>query len=414
MRRFELEWLAHRLFGEDGDILGDERLLVVLAIAAVSISGVFVVSPIVSDLRTPFGISDTQAGNLITVFTAPSVLLVPVVGVLADRFGRRGFVIWGLVLFGLAGAGVGLTTKYHVALLLRWLQGVGFAATLPLTVTLIGDYYRDSREATAQGLRVASIQTVSLVAPTMASLLLLLSWRLPFLFYLNALGVAAWAWRALPEPGVEQESSFRSYMLSLGQSMRQPILAAVLLSFMMRFVLTFGFFAHVSVLLHDSIGATAVQTGLLISAFGLVALLTATQTGRVMAVVDPFLLLFAGFLVAVLSFAVLGFSSALWLTIVGILAFGVSNGITAPIQKSLVTQLVVPARRGGVVSSALFFQSLGQTGGPLVLGFFIARMAPGSSFLLTSMTIGGLGLALTAYAALRRLTVEQFAANEPR
>jgi hypothetical protein len=32
--------------------------------------------------------------------------------------------------------------------------------------------------------------------------------------------------------------------------------------------------------------------------------------------------------------------------------------------------------------------------------------------LLTSVTIGGLGLVLTAYAALRQSTVEQFSANE--
>lgn len=404
---FDIESIARRLFGEEGDVLADVRLLVVLAIAAVSISGVFVVSPIVSDLRGPFAITDTQAGHLITAFTAPSIVLVPVIGILADRIGRRIFVIWGLVLFGLAGAAVSLTVNYHVALALRAVQGVGFAATLPLTVTLIGDYYQGSQEATAQGFRVASIQTVSLVSPTMASLLLLVSWQLPFLFYLSALVVAGLAWRTLPEPAVEQESSFGEYVRFLGQSMRRPVLAAVLLSFVMRFVLTFGFFAHISVLLRESIGATTVSTGLLVSGFGLVALLTATQTGRLMTVVDPFLLLFGGFLVAVLSFVVLGVGSTLPVVVAGIVGFGVSNGITAPIQKTLVTQLVSLSHRGGIVSSALFFQSVGQTGGPLVLGALIARMDPGSSFVVTSLTVGGVGLALTAYAALRRGSVDR-------
>lgn len=403
----KLASLARRLFGEEGDILAEEQLLVVLAVAAVSLSGVFVVSPIVSDLRGPFGISDAEAGHFITAFTAPSIVLVPIIGILADRFGRRIFVIWGLVLFGVAGAGVGFTTDYHVAIALRAVQGAGFAATLPLTVTLIGDYYQGSREATAQGLRVASIHTVSLVSPTVASLLILIAWQLPFVFYLIAVVIAGWAWRTLPEPGFDQESSFSQYLRVLGRSMRRPVLAAVLLSFVMRFALTFGFFAHISVLLRETIGASTVQTGLLVSGFGLIALLTATQAGRLMTVIDPFLLLFGSFLIAVVGFIVLGVGSTFPLAVGGIVVFGVSNGITAPIQKTLVTQLVTPSRRAGIVSTALVFQSIGQTGGPLVLGFLVGRMEPGSSFVLTSLTIGVTGLGLTAYAAVRRKTVDR-------
>jgi MFS family permease len=48
-------------------------------------------------------ISPQNIGLLITVFTFPTVILSPIIGVMADRFGRKKILVPSLILFGLAG-----------------------------------------------------------------------------------------------------------------------------------------------------------------------------------------------------------------------------------------------------------------------------------------------------------------------
>lgn len=51
--------------------------------------GIVLVSPIPEALTGPFGVGEVGAGLMITAFVAPAIVAVPVVGVLADRRGRR-------------------------------------------------------------------------------------------------------------------------------------------------------------------------------------------------------------------------------------------------------------------------------------------------------------------------------------
>jgi predicted MFS family arabinose efflux permease len=117
-----LRWL----FGDEGSVAAESELQVVLTATAMAVTGIYAMSPILSALTGPFGVSDARIGAVITAYTAPSVVLVPLVGLVADRFGRRRLLVAGLLLFGLAGAAVALTTDFTVVLVLRVVQGRRF------------------------------------------------------------------------------------------------------------------------------------------------------------------------------------------------------------------------------------------------------------------------------------------------
>lgn len=386
-------------FGDEGDVAADALLQLLMATTMMSVAGVFVVSPIVSSLAEPFGVSGATAGQLMTVFTAPSILLAPVMGMLADRIGRKPVLVGGLVVFGIAGAGVGLVGSFLAALVLRALQGVGYAATIPIAVAIIGDLYEGGREATAQGLRVAGIQTTSFVLPPIAGALVGQSWRLPFFLFAIALPVAGWAWVALPSFELEETRSVGRYVRDLAAAVGRPLMALVMISFALRFLLTFGFFAYVSVLLADVLGASAVTSGLVVGIFGVTSMVAATQAGRLADRWNALLVMVGGFAVAGVGLAAVGVISAL--PAIGLMTgiFGVGAGVTGPVQKSLVTQLATPSLRAGSVSAAVILQSIGQTAGPLVMGGLIATLSAAESFLVLGIVGGGLGVAsmLAAY-----------------
>lgn len=384
-----LEWS----FGEEGDVAADPLLQLLMATTMMSVAGVFVVSPIVSSLARPFGVSGATAGQLMTVFTAPSILLAPVMGMLADRLGRKPVLVGGLLVFGVAGVGVGLVGSFVGALVLRALQGVGYAATIPIAVAIIGDLYEGGREATAQGLRVAGIQTTSFVLPPVAGALVGQSWRYPFLLFGIAIPVAVWAWVALPTFDLEETRSIGRYVRDLGAAVARPLMALVMLSFALRFLLTFAFFAYVSVLLADVLGASAVTSGLVVGIFGITSMVAATQAGRLADRWNALLVMVGGFAVAGGGLATIGVISAL--PAIGLMTaiFGIGAGVTGPVQKSLVTQLATPSLRAGSVSAAVILQSIGQTAGPLVMGVLIVYLSAADSFLVLGLVGGGLGVA---------------------
>lgn len=386
-----LQWV----FGDEGDVATDPPMQLVMAATAASVAGVFVVSPIVSQLTGPFGVSEAAIGQLITAFTAPSIVLTPVMGILADRMGRKPVLFVGLVLFGLAGAAVAFTTSFSVALALRAVQGIGYAAVMPVGVAILGDLYTDGREVTAQGLRAAGIQTMVLASPPLAGALALGSWRYSFLLFLLAIGVAGWAWRTLPDTTADatDSRSLRSYGGDLTALLRRPVMGAVLLTFTLRFFLTFAFFGYVSVLLTREFDSSAFVIGLFVSTYGLVSLLAATQSGRLIAARNGVLVMLAGFVVGGVGLMTMGLAPSLPVAVAGVILLSLGTGVISPVQKSLVTQHSPPALRAGAVSTALILQSVGQTAGPFVLGLAGGWMSIATAFTgagLFGALIGGL------------------------
>ncbi|MFB6298798.1 MAG: MFS transporter [Halobacteriales archaeon] len=396
MRR-TLRWL----FGEEGTVAAETELQIVMGSTAMSVAGIFVISPIVSELAGPFSVSEAAAGQLVTAFTAPSIVLVPLMGALADRIGRKPVLAGGLLIFAVAGAAVALTPSFPIALGLRAIQGFGYAAIIPIGVAILGDLYGGGREATAQGLRTASIQATNLLSPLLAGGLVLVSWRYPFLLFLVAIPIAAWTWLRLPRIDAAEPTSLRAYSYDLATSLSQPVMGSIMLSFTIRFLLIFAFFAYISVLLAESIGASAVTSGFIVSAFGLISLLTSTQVGRLTAVANTFLIMFVGFLALGGGLAIMGVAGSRVGLGAGVLLVGLGAGVTGPVQKSLVTQLVPSARRAGAVSSAVVFQSVGQAGGPLVVGIALGIISVGQAFVAVGLLGGTIGALLLGIAYAR-------------
>ena len=67
-------------------------------------------------------------------------------GSIGDRFGRRGALSVGLVIFGLASAASALAANTTQLIALRALTGVGAALIFPATLSIIANVFPDARE----------------------------------------------------------------------------------------------------------------------------------------------------------------------------------------------------------------------------------------------------------------------------
>jgi MFS family permease len=361
--------------------------------SAVLALGVVVLSPLMLDLAQVFGVSESRVGLLITAFTVPPIVLIPVAGVLADRFGRKPLLIGGLVLFGVSGGGVGLVTSFDAALALRFLQGVGFAAAMPVTITVLGDIYEGSREATVQGLRTAGNFVSNTIGPVVAAVLIGIAWQYPFAIFLLTLPVAVWVWVALPSTAPDSQSSLRGYVEDLLALVRRPDMALILLSFGLRFVVFYGFLTYVSFLGKQTIGVTTVIVGIVTSVKAVASIVGSTQAGRLTLRGHTALVAAIAFGLMAVGMLLPGMVPTLPTLVVGSVLLGVGDGVIAPVQKSLVTNLAPAELRAGAISSSSTVQNAGKAAAPVAMSGILATGGAPAVFVSLGV-IGVVGAAL--------------------
>ena len=76
----------------------DPNLQIVFGVTLMAVLGVSSITPAFPTIVDELGITPQAVGSLITVFTLPGVLLTPVLGILADQFGRKRILVPALML----------------------------------------------------------------------------------------------------------------------------------------------------------------------------------------------------------------------------------------------------------------------------------------------------------------------------
>jgi MFS family permease len=375
------------LVGEDADILAEPQFQLLLLANTLAPLGSSLLSPILDSLIEPFGTSPANIGLMISVFTAPAIVLIPIAGVVADRFGRRPVIVFGLLCFGTGGTAIASTTEFRVVLGLRLLQGVGFAATGPIIITAIGDLYTGPTEAAGQGIRFASSGLVQTICPLAAAVLVGLAWQYPFLLHVIAFPVAlaVYLWFEEPvDPTAEQPTSDGSALTQVGNLwslVSQRRAAAMVIVRGTPVIVWIGFLTYNSILTVRVLGSTVTQAGVLAALGSLSYATSATQAGRITATFENRLSLLVGMNATLLVGCVVVFlAPALWVAYGGVVLMGAGFGVLLSLYRSIMTDLAPPAFRGGLVSVGEGFGRVTATLTPVAMGVGIAIGAPRIGF----------------------------------
>jgi MFS family permease len=125
------------------DAIGNSFLIVVLPLYIAS--GQIPIESLVGTRLAAFGLSLTVTeyllvGVVLSLFGFLNSFAQPFTGRLSDRTGRRRpFILVGLLLLGGASGAYALVSSYWLVVVLRLLQGVGAAFTIPSTVALVNE-----------------------------------------------------------------------------------------------------------------------------------------------------------------------------------------------------------------------------------------------------------------------------------
>ncbi|HWI63403.1 MAG TPA: MDR family MFS transporter [Symbiobacteriaceae bacterium] len=174
-------------------VLVTAGLLVGLLVAALDQTIVDTAFPrMIADLH-----GETIFTWVLTAYMLASTSIVPVVGKLADIYGRKVFYLTGLALFVGGSMLCGAAQSMTQLIVFRALQGVGGGMLMPIAFTIVGDLFPGEQRAKMQGVFGAAWGLASILGPKLGGWITHnYSWR--WIFYVNLpVGILAFTLMAL-------------------------------------------------------------------------------------------------------------------------------------------------------------------------------------------------------------------------
>jgi MFS family permease len=137
--------------------------------------------------------SNAQLQWVVDAFNLLFAGSVLAMGSLSDRLGRKGMLLVGLVVFGVASAGAGLTETPSTLIIARSVMGLGAAMVFPSTLSLLTNVFAERNErALAIGLWGAVTGVAIALGPIVGGWLLeLFDWRSIFFVMTPVAALAA-------------------------------------------------------------------------------------------------------------------------------------------------------------------------------------------------------------------------------
>jgi len=374
---------------------------------------------------------------LITGYLVASTVIVPIAGKLGDLFGRKPFLIAGMVGFVAASALCGVAQDMNQLIIFRIVQGLFGGMLFASAFTVLGDIYTPAERARIQGLFGAVFGLSSIIGPVVGGFLTdNLGWR--WVFYVNLpvglLGVLVVAgflpfvrtkasWRDIDFIGsgalaaglipvlialsVAKDQGWTSVevlgLLGFGlamlvaffiieQRVKEPIVPFTLfknrafaVSMVVGFFAALGMFGmiiFVPLELQGVLGVSVTNSGLLLTPMMLGLIVASILSGQLIPRIKHYhylgtigvaLMMVGIYLLAQTTTA----TSQMSITI-DIVMVGLGLGVTMPLYINAV-QSALPQRYLGVGTSQIqFWRNVGGTVSSAVLGSILAQRLPGA------------------------------------
>jgi MFS family permease len=381
--------------GSSKQLLRDRNLHIIFSITLMAVMGVASITPAFPKIIKELNISPGSIGLLITAFTVPGVFLTPILGVLADRFGRKRVLTPSLFLFALAGGACALTKDFPLLLLLRFFQGIGAAALPAINVALIGDLYTGRERDTAMGYNTSVLSLGVASYPALGGLLAAADWQYPFFLPLLALPVGFFVLFALNNPEPKNNRPLKGYLGNIWQAVRQREVAVLYLATLITFIILYGsYLTYFPLLLSQTFQASTPLIGLIMSGMACTMAFTSSQMGRLARYYTKKQLLMTAYILYAVSLSLIPFVPNIPALLFPVFLFGIAQGLNIPSVQTMLAALAPLEYRASFMAVNSTILRLGQTLGPLLMGIFFMLWGTDGAF------YAGGGCALFMLAAL--------------
>jgi len=346
---------------------------IILSVTLLSVVGVPTIIPVFPEMSEQLNVSREKIGLMITVFTLPGALLAPLIGILADRWGRKKVLIPALVLFGVSGTLCFFARDFELILGLRFFQGLGAACLGIINTTLIGDVFSGAQKARAMGYNSGALSIATALFPAIGGLLATINWYYPFLIPSVALIVALVVYFYLDNPEPVNRPQLQNYFRNILRSILTREAIILFLLCFSTFMLLFGvIMTYLPIFLKDQFSLNSSKIGFILSFLAISTGLVASQLGRISKLLPLKYLIIFGFLTYLIGFFAIPYATNIYGLLALLLIIGIGQGINVPTIFNILTSIAPIDHRGAFMSVNSMTIRAGQTVGPIIAGILFS------------------------------------------
>ncbi|MEC0205988.1 MDR family MFS transporter [Paenibacillus lautus] len=360
----------------------------------------------------------------INIYLLTSTIATILVGKLSDMFGRKPFILIGILFFMLGAFLTGTSTDVYQFIIYRGIQGIGAGIIQSTAFMSVGDLFPPRERGKWMGLMTAVFGFSSVLGPTLGGYLVdNIEWRWLFWIFLP-LGVVAFImiWTLFPKverkPGLSIDylgslflttsivplllafswagteypwgspeiigliaASIVSALIFILVEMKakEPVLplslfknSVVTVSNLIGFFMNFGLMGamiYISFYVQGVLGISPTYAGYVTIPMSIFMMGTSAVAGQLIAKSGKYKrYALLGVPIMMVGMGIMVFMDNIWLTVVSTIIFGIGLGLGMPVF-SLATQNAVPHNELGVATaSSQLFRNLGGTIGIAVMG----------------------------------------------
>jgi DHA1 family multidrug resistance protein-like MFS transporter len=317
-------------------VLGTLLLSVMIALL-----GIGIIVPVVPILAVSLGASGLSLGLIIAAFSFSRTILQPLVGSLSDRWGRKGFLLSGLLVYALVGLLFPEATSVVNLIGIRALHGVGSAMIVPVAMAYVSDMAPIGQEGRYMGMLNIAIFTGIGGGPLLGGVFTDL-WGMAAAFYaMSALSILALLLVLFQMPALESRQhdqppqALRSALVSM---LRRRRTRGILLARMSTMIIMVPTMAFLPLLMHQWFAASGRQIGVVIACRTLVNALLQTPGGRLADRYDKVLLLRAGCVIIGGVICLVPLAANFWWLLLLFVVLGMGEAIIWPVLGALAAE----------------------------------------------------------------------------
>lgn len=364
------------------------RILYFLII--VSFLDTFIQLPIITPYSMDLGASHILTGAIVAVYSLTNMVGNIFGGHWIDRYGRKRMLFTGMLFVGIILLFYPLAQTGWQLFTIRFFHGLAGGVLIPAAFAYVGDQSKDGSRGKSMALTGACIGAAAIVGPALGGAMAARSEVkyvfifVSILFFISTVLIHKY----VKETFVSTEKGKFSLAEFLPLIKHPLVLQASLAAFAL--MISNGTLAFALPLKVADMGMTSETTGILLSTYGVVALIVfLTPLNRMFDKFSPLILVVLGIMIIGSVHVALNFTSVYGIAIGLMVIYGVGFAFVFPSMNQIVTEASSKVDRGKAYGIFYAFFSLGSVAGSFVSGATAETLGlPFLSSAITMITVG--------------------------
>ncbi len=346
-----------------------KKVFPILAVSLFSaMLGVGLVSPLLPLYAQDLGASGTQLGIIFAAYGISNSVLIPIMGRLSDRRGRKLFLCIGLASYAIISLGYVWAANVSQLTLVRVIQGVAGAMIIPIALAYIGDLSPEGEEGKWMGYANAAFFGGFGIGPLLGGVLTERFGMNTSFYSMGSLCLLAFLVAVLFLPGIEQRKIGEKGHLSLKDMSTSPMVRGLFSFRLVQAVGRGGLMTFLPIFAATYIGLGTTLIGILLTVNFLPMIALLALGGRLADRFSRKALVILGNLTYLITVASIPLANTFWQQLWLCFPRAIGSAISMPAATALTVEEGRKFGMGSTISILMMAMGIGMAVGPPLSG----------------------------------------------